>query len=314
MSNRNNTLTAILVLLLLLLTAGLGYTLYELKKLKGEYTTLENKSNTVEELYAELEHEYDRSLDQLETLEGENASLDSLVEAKKYELRETKEYIASLLANKNATERELADARKLIQQLTNQRISLQNAVDSLKEQNLTLERDNIALLQEKEIITANLLEVSEVATQLETENLDLKEQKELASILTAKNMTASGIKVKGNGKEVEANKASGTKKLKLCFDLLENKIAPEGPTRLLVRIIGPDGATLALESMGSGTFEDAITGNDMQYTYEIAPDFNSEGKKVCSYWDQNKAYPQGNYQAMVYQRGYKIGYTSFELR
>jgi hypothetical protein len=113
---------------------------------------------------------------------------------------------------------------------------------------------------------------------------------------------------------VEANKAGGTKKLKLCFDLLENKIAKEGPTKLLVRIIGPDGVTLSLQSMGSGTFEDAITGAPMQYTYEIAPDFKNEGKTVCSYWDQNTDYTNGTYQALVYQRGYKIGYTSFELR
>jgi hypothetical protein len=314
MSNRNNTFTAILILLLLILGAGLGYTVYELKKLKGDYESLLNKSTTVEELYAELEDEYDRSLNQLESLEGENASLDSLVSAKKEELSEAKAYITSLLANKNATEKELSDARKLIEQLTTQRITLQNTVDSLKEQNLALERDNIVLIQEKGIIAADLEEATETVMKLESENVEMKEEKELASILTARNMTATGIKVKGNGKEVQANKASGTKKLKLCFDLLENKIAPEGPTKLLVRIIGPDGVTLSLQSMGSGTFIDAITGADMQYTYEIAPDFSNEGKTVCSYWDQNTEYARGGYQALVYQKGYRIGYTSFDLR
>lgn len=314
MSNRKNTMTAVLILLLLILGAGLAYTVFELKSLRADYATLLDKSNTVEELYGELELEYDRSLTQLEGLEGENASLDTLLQAKKRELQESKAYIATLISNKNATEKELSEARKLISQLSNQRISLQNAVDSLNSLNIELERDNIALLQEKEVIETNLEEVTEVATQLETEVGDLREEKELASILSAKNMSAIGIKIKGNGKEVNANKASGTKKLKICFDLLENKIAPEGPTRMHVRIIGPDGVTLTLQSMGSGTFKDAETGEPMQYTYEIAPEFNNEGKTVCSYWDQNVAYAKGTYQATVYQKGFKIGETSFQLR
>jgi len=196
MSNRNNTLTAILVLLLLILGAGLGYTIFELKKLKGDYETLLNKNTTVEELYSELEDEYDRSLSQLEDLEGENASLDSMVLTKKEELKEAKAYIASLISNKNATAAELADARNLITQLTDQRISLQNTVDSLKERNIILEEDKIALIQEKEIIKTTLDEVSEEASRMEIENTDLKGDIDKASILTADEMVAKGIKIK----------------------------------------------------------------------------------------------------------------------
>jgi TolA-binding protein len=314
MDNRNKTLIAILILLLLIVGAGLGYTLFEMKKLKTEYNTLEDKNSTVEELYAELESEYDRSLGQLEDLEGENAGLDSLLEIKKEELNASKAYIASLISNGSASKKELADARNLIAQLTNQRLSLQNAVDSLRNLNMELEMQNITILQEKEVIETNLQEVTEVATALDEENTDLKEEKNIASILSAKNMTAQGIKIKGNGKEVDVSKASGTRKLKICFDLLENKIAPEGPTRLYIRIIGPDGVTLALQSMGSGTFTEAESGQSMQYTYEIAPDFNKSGKSVCSYWDQNVAYASGSYQVEVYQKGYSIGNATFELR
>jgi len=314
MSTRKNTLTTILILLLLILGAGLGYTIFELKKLKGDYVTLLNKNNTVEDLYSELEDEYDRSLSQLDELEGENASLDSMVVAKKAELKEAKSYIASLISNKNATAAELADAKNLITQLSNQRISLQNAVDSLREKNLILEEDKIALIQEKEIIKTTLDEVSEQASRMEIENEDLKDNINLASILTADGMVAKGIKIKSNGKEVEVSKANSTKKLKLCFKLLENKIAKEGPTKIQIRIIGPDGVTLALKSLGSGTFADAMSGQSIQYTYEIAPDFNKWTKSVCSYWDQNVAYTSGKYKVEVYQMGYKIGNTSFDLR
>ncbi|MEZ5009843.1 MAG: hypothetical protein R2728_05835 [Chitinophagales bacterium] len=313
-NNKNNTIIAILILLLLLLGAGLGYMMFEKKKLKEEITTITAKNDTVERLHVELQAEYDRSLDQLDNLEGENASLDSLLSTKKQELQEAKTYIASILSKQNASAAELANARNLIAQLTNQRISLQNAVDSLKQANIGLERDNIALIQEKEIIKNSLDMVSAEASKLEIEKKDLEREKNIASILSAKNVEAKGVRYKGGNKEVDSKKANSTKKIKICFDLLENKIAKEGPTQIHLRIIGPDGATMTLESMGSGTFKSVEDGTVMQYTYEISPDYEKDGKSVCSYWDQNSAYGEGEYQVEVYQRGYKIGTTSFELK
>ncbi len=313
-NNRSNTIIAILILLLLILGAGLGYMLIEQKKLKKEFATLMDKKVTVERLNNELQDEYDRSLEQLDDLEGENASLDSLLDNKKEELRKNKAYIASILSKQNATAEELSTARNLIAQLTNQRMSLQNAVDSLKDMNIVLERDNIALIQEKEIISSTLNQVSAEASMLEIEKKDLQKEKDLASILTARNLEAKGVRYKGGNKEVDAKRASSTKKIKICFDLLENKIAKEGPTQVHLRIIGPDGVTMTLTSMGSGTFVSKDDNSEMQYTYEISPNFEKDGKSVCSYWDQNTAYLSGQYQVEVYQKGYQIGSSTFELR
>lgn len=314
MSESNNNRTALLVVLLLLVGAGLGYTLFKNKQIKTEYEQLVVENTEVERLYAELDAEYERSLAQLEELEGENASLDSLVEAKKTELNEAKAYIARLISDKNASAGELANARKLIKQLTDQRVALESTVDSLRQLNIALEADNMTLLQENEVIQASLDNVSREASELKDENQELKENINRASILSTRNMTAEGIRVKNNGKEVSVSRASNVNKLKLCFELPENKIAPEGPTQLLVRIIGPDGVTLTLQAMGSGNFTNAETGEPMQYTYEIAPDYSREGKTVCSFWDQNSGFAAGTYQVEVYQQGVRIGQTGLELR
>ena len=315
MSNNNNrnTLTAILILLILLLGAGMGYFIFQNNQLKQQLSETVQKKKTIEVLNAELQQEYDRSLNQLEDLEGENMSLDSLLTSKKEELRKNKAYIASILSKNNASEKELSDARNLISQLTNQRISLQSAVDSLKKANIALEQDNIALLQEKEIIKTTLDQVSIEASELEIENKDLKDERELASILSAKNITASGIRIKNGNKEVTVKKAGNARKLKICFELLENKIADEGPTPIQIRIIGPDGSTLKLEAMGSGTFINQETNEETQYTYEIAPNFENDGKSVCSYWDQNIGYRAGKYNVELFQKGFPIGSTSFQL-
>ena len=253
-------------------------------------------------------------MEQLEDLEGENAGLDSLLESKKEELRQNKEYIASILSKQNASVAELREARSMIAQLTSQRKSLEQAVDSLKSLNIELERDNIALLQEKEIIKHTLDSVAEDASRLEIENIDLLKERDLASILSTNNIEAKGIKIKGQDKESDAKRASATDKIKICFDLLENKIAKEGPTPIHIRLIGPNGTTMALQALGSGTFEDATNGTEMQYTYKISPNFEKEGKSVCSYWDQNTAYASGDYKVEVYQNGYLIGTSGFSLK
>lgn len=312
--NKNKTIIAILVLLLLLTGSGLAYFMFKNKTVTTELVEVTEAKNDLDILHKELQQEYEQSLAQLEALEGENAGLDSLLEIKKEELRKNKEYIASILSNKNASAAELAQARNLIAQLTGQRKALESQVDSLKALNIELETTNLVLLEENELIKISLDSVSTEATQLDAENVSLKKEKDLASILTAKNVVAQGVKTKGADKESESKKASGTDKIKICLDLQENKIAPEGPTSILVRIIGPNGTTLALQALGSGVFRDELSGQQMQYTYEITPSFKREGKSICSYWDQNTGYASGKYQVEVYQKGFQIGKTSFDLK
>ncbi len=312
--NKNKTIIAILVLLLLLTGSGLVYFMFKNKTVTTELVEVTTAKADLDVLHKELQQEYEKSLSQLEELEGENAGLDSLLEVKKEELRKNKEYIASILSNKNATSAELAQARNLIAQLTGQRKALESQVDSLKALNIQLETTNLVLLEENELIKVALDSVSTDAANLDKENVKLKKEKDLASILTAKNVTAQGVKSKGQDKETSVKKAGAAEKIKVCFDLQENKIAPEGPTSVLVRIIGPNGTTMALQALGSGIFKDELSSTQMQYTFEITPSFKTEGKSVCAYWDQNTGYAPGTYQVEIYQKGFQIGKTSFDLK
>lgn len=313
-NNRSKTIIAILILLLLIAGAGLGYMLNQQNQLKKEHSELLEKKATIDKLNSELQFEYDKSLDQLGVLEGQNVVLDSMLTAKKEELKKNRAYIASILSKQNATEQELSSARALIAQFNTERETFRRTIDSLKQENEQLFADNIAILQEKEIIENSLNIVSREAEVLEQEHSELQKEVDLASILSASNVIGAGVKYKGGSNEVTVKRASAAKKLKICFDLLENKIAAEKATDIYLRIVGPNGVTMSLRNMGSGSFVSKEDNSEVNYTYMINPVFESDGKKVCSYWDQNMAYASGKYAIEVFQEGYLIGKGDFELK
>ena len=304
---------SIYLILILLLIGGLIYTLLQLKKTKDEYTVMRTEKNYVETLYSDLEIEYQRSLDDIDQLKGENTELDSILSIREKEIKSMKGRISALITKQNVTKAELNQAEFLIREFGNERLEYQAQIDSLSSEYIALQQENLVLVQEKEIIESTLTDERESANVTSLENKEMIERIEEASILTTKNLNGSAIRLKNNGREVTVSKASQTEKLKICFDLLENKIAPKGETEIDVRVVGPDGSTIAVQALGSGVFEEVNSGDKIQYTYKIRPDFQGETKTVCSYWAYNAELASGEYKIMLYQNGHFIGETDFDL-
>jgi len=57
-----------------------------------------------------------------------------------------------------------------------------------------------------------------------------------------------------NGKEKETVKAKKVDKLRITFDLDENRISTSGVKDLYISITAPDGTPVAVEALGSGKF------------------------------------------------------------
>jgi len=77
----------------------------------------------------------------------------------------------------------------------------------------------------------------------------------------------------------------------------------------------PEGVTLAVQSQGSGIFDVAETGEQMQYTTKAEIDYKQAKQNVCAYWTGAAGgFAKGKYTAEVYQDGYKIGTKEFMLK
>lgn len=310
----NRKLHTIYIVLIALLIGGLVYTNIVLKKSKETIVVTEKQRDDVQTLKSELDKKYSESLQEIESYRAENAGLDSMLTVKEKELTAKKQKIDALLAqvstlkSGDATKTKLlADAQALIKQMEDDKTRLQTAIDSL----VTV---NKKLYQERDSVTGELTNTLQKKQQVDDENQKMKERIDKASILSTANIQCTPIRMTRKGKEDEVKKAKDAEKLRVCFDLLQNKIAPGGETEITVRIISPDGSTIQLANLGSGTFKDATTGNEIPFTYNITPDYQNDTKTVCSYWAQTFKFSPGKYSVEIYEKGFLIGQSSFMMK
>ncbi len=316
-NNSNSKQHYIYIALIALLIGGLIYTQLKLKQSKDENKRTEQEKGQLESLRSELDKKYQDAMLEIENYRAENAGLDSLLNVKEHELSEKRSRIESLLAqvaaikqsgkeDKTKMQQLLNEANALIKELEADKARTQNSIDSLLAANkqLYMERDSFS----SELSTTKVKKQAS-----DDENKLMKERIDRASILSTANLQCNAVHTKRNGKEDETSKAKDAEKLKICFDLLQNKIAPKGETEIMVRVITPTGSTIQLQTLGSGTFTND-EGKSIPFTYSIKPDYQNETKTVCSYWQQDMNFSSGKYSVEVYQKGILIGQANFMLK
>ncbi len=247
-----------------------------------------------------LQQEYNAANARLDDLISQNSRMDSLVKTKDKELADTKARIQSILSNKNATQAELAEARKLIEQLKTNIAGYQETIERLEGEKLVLagERD----VARKERDSVGIVKDS------------LNKEVGLGSVLHASNIKLQPIQVKKNGKEVETSKAKRADMMRVIFDLDENRIAPTGDKEIYVAITAPDGSPLAVEALGSGRFS-LEDGTEKLYTAKKTVAYvKGEKQTVSMDWKQNSDFKPGDYSVEIYHNGFRIGSGKVNLK
>lgn len=277
-----------------------GYIIWDKSKVKE---TIQQKDTMFASVAAEkdnLKGLLDEATTRYDALKTSNAKKDSTITAKDREIAEKKARINSILSKVNATKEELAQARLMI-------ASLNDDIETYKVQVETLKGENLVLTREKEEITQqkNLTE-----RRLDSTNTVVKEKEgiiDVATTLHASGFNIVGIDVKGSGKEKETSKAKKADKLRISFNLDENRVSPSGPKELYICINDPKGSPIAVEAMGSGVFTTREDGQKT-FTQKVQINYTQGQKQVVSFdWKQNANFETGNYRIEVYHNGFKIG-------
>ena len=135
----------------ILLTAALlgswGYIFYDQAQAKKIQTELQTKLTTSDSAKNALQAEYDAALGRLDELTAMNTSLDSLVKSKNTELEGLKGRIQSILKKQNKSEADLAEAKKLIEELNGQITGYVAEIDKLKGEKQQLESEKQTLIK-----------------------------------------------------------------------------------------------------------------------------------------------------------------------
>ncbi len=253
------------------------------------------------------EKNLEAKIQELETLAGNNQELLAQVDVYKQELESIREERDKLKKNATYNESQRKKLDKKVKELENSLIALGNTIDSLKANNAYLTRMSDSLGTS---LTASTQENEVLKSDLSVKNKKV----EIGSLLKPENVTITGVRYKGNGKEVETNSAKKSEKLRFCFNVPENRVSDPGEKTLLLRVISPGGSTVAVAAEGSGMFVLAESGEQKQYTTKVTFPYEQKTKNLCTYWQQTGTYAAGKYTAVFYQNGYEVASIPFELK
>ena len=229
-------------------------------------------------------------VDSLSTI---NSQLTGDLKVKADEILALKSNIGSILSKKNATEKELAEARKMIETLNGKIASLASDLAKAQAENKQLTVQNQDLTNQNTTLNTNLTNTTKEKERIQ----------DIASTLHASTFNIQPLKVKENGTEKQTNNTRKANTLRLTFQIDRNKITPSGSQDLYVCVTGPDGKLVG----DGGSFSTREDGQ-RNYSNKITVQYEQNAVLPVSYdIKQSSKLAEGDYKIEVYNNGYKIG-------
>lgn len=327
-----NTKNIVLYSVIVALGAAVGYLVYQNMQAKKQTETATNNLHTSEGTLQTVQDDYNAALMRLDALKTENVGLDSLVNDKNKDLANLKAKIESILKNKNASDKDLAEAKTLITNLTTKIAGYEEQIKRLKDANAVLNESNARLATEKEKATQENTQLQEEKSKLteqqtaiqnqknaietekkavEQKNSELSKKVELAKVLSATNIKISPMKKRFlTGKEANTDKAKRADNMKISFDLADNKISESGEKNLFIVVYDPEGNAFGSEKfkLENGTEKIFTISKKIQFVQGQAT------KNIETEWKPNNSkFTKGIYIIEIYQLGQKIGEEKVSL-
>lgn len=306
-AKKSNLTKILLGVLIAALLGSWAYFFIDRQKTKEHDAQQDNQIAVATNEKDQLQKELEDAAMRYDVLKSSSTKKDSVITAKDLEIEAKKKRIQELLTKSNATTQELAEARRLIAELNSD-------ISSYKHQIEVLEGQKIQLTNEKNAVT---VERDVARRQFDSTNVVVKEKEsiiDIGSTLHASAFNVVPINEKAGGKEKETTTAKRVDKLRISFDIDENRITQSGSKELFVIVYGPDGQPISFADAGSGTFN-TREGNQKTFTKKLDINYQQSEKQNVSFdWKQPNGFGIGTYKVEVYNNGFKIGQGSKELK
>ncbi len=272
---------------------------------KTDNTQLLEKHHDFQSKLLNLSDSLEMKKQELVFFKGKNEDLDKLIADKQTEIDIQKQKIRALILQGKASEKELAEARKLVAQYENVLADLNGQINALHAKVELLASENTQL-------SGALESEKNVNAVLSGQNTLLSKKVEVASLLPVANIEFNAVKKRNNGKDMAVKKAKNAEALRISFETGENKVLDPGKVDVYVRIINPKGETIAVNDLGSGIIQDLQSGTPLLYTQKAEIDWRQANKTVTLYWSENIKTP-GVYKVELLQNGHLIGRNEIRL-
>ena len=228
------------------------------------------------------------------------------MKSKNSEVANMKSRIQNLLNKQNRTAADLAEAKRLINELNSKISSYVQEVEVLKGENLQLKTEKQEITTQKEALQVQY-------DQTTAEKKVVEEKLDVASTLNASNINIVTIDERRNGKEKEKDVAKRVDKIRLTFNVT-NRVGEDGTKDVFVVITDPTGQVVSNEALGSGRFTTREEGERV-FTKKTSVSFVA-GKTtpISIEWKPGTKFAEGVYKVEVYNNGFKIGEGAKTLR
>ncbi|MCE2656082.1 MAG: hypothetical protein LW602_06440 [Sediminibacterium sp.] len=229
----------------------------------------------------------------VDSLNQENTGLQGELQEKSVAIQKLKMNISNILRKKEATDKELGEAKSMIAELNGKVNNLLADLGKAQEENKQLNAQNQELTTQNSTLSSNLN-----TTKKEKERLQ-----DIGSTLHASTFTIQAIRVKSNGSERTTATAKRANLIRLAFMIDKNRITPSGNQELYVCITGPDGKAIG-DGGNFNTREDGVRiyANKLSVVYE-----QNVALPVSYDFKQSNRFTEGEYKVEVYHNGFKIG-------
>ncbi|MCF6348934.1 MAG: hypothetical protein L3J20_11650 [Flavobacteriaceae bacterium] len=289
-SSNKKIITGILIALLVALGV---YTFQQNSKFKASEEFLKQEKEQILGNLISMEEKYDVAI-------AKNSSISDELTVERDKIIAFKDSVKNL---KNANWSLVRRYRKKIKTLeaSNERLFFMN--DSLTIANNLLE-------VEKDSITGKLVEQTSFNDTLMAQNLDLSKKVEIGGALNVSSVKAMSMRLKGNGKYTETNKAQKTQAIRVNFRIVRNEIATPGDKEAYIVIQNPKGTVIS--EKGKFTLKN---GKEGPYTDKTIANYNNADLDVVMFVENiTQKFVKGNYTVKVYVEGNLVGATKLELK
>ncbi|MCB0523873.1 MAG: hypothetical protein R3A50_18825 [Saprospiraceae bacterium] len=304
-NNNNSNVYGIVVTVLLVLAAGLGFFFWnkskkylaEKEKIEMERQALEAEKMRVEVSLDSLSNAYSVLRTENESLQGRLNSSAEFVQQKEAAIRQIR----------NVNARDIKDLRNQVEDLKKMKIELETIITSLQAENEALKNENLRLTEENTQLKGSN---TELTGQVEDLAKKLEEQIRKTQSATFK-ATSFSVQLERKGSRL-TTRAKKLREMSVSFDLADVPTTFQGAQKLYLAITDDQGNPIA-SSNPTKTTVYAPAGAIEIIAQQVKDVFLQQTQRLSFNYKFDEKLRAGNYVVGIYCDKGLLGASSFRL-
>lgn len=292
--SRVSIFVALLIVIVLIQSVKIYLDYKEKVEVKQQLATTEEDLGETMQKLKDIQSELDQKITEIQKLGGDVKELEKAKAEVELELKRS---------NKRSA--------KALQELKDRVEGYEILLKTKDEEIEKLKNVNTQLFSENRNLKTKQNKLSDSIVNLAKGKDELANKVAIASQLKAENISIKAVNNKGKERE-SPFKNRQLQKLKVEFNLAENKVAPIEGKKIIIRIIDENNQVIFDVAKGSGTF--IFNGKEEFYTAAQEILFDNTKQRLTYLYEKGSEYTPGKYTVEIYSTDYKIGAGVFEVK